>query len=156
MACCSRSSGGTPPKSGRSLDRRAGWLLVAAIVFAGFFPRLISATTERPWLLSLLFSVLPLLLASTLPLWVRLPDPGGRAAWVIRKLSLYSYIIYLCHIPIMFWCDEHIARAIGGRMGAIIGDLVALVGIVIVSALVHHLFEKPIMNLRPTQSRTAA
>jgi peptidoglycan/LPS O-acetylase OafA/YrhL len=135
------------------LASMAGKLALAALVFAASFLTVVRASAPQALPVALCFTVLPLLFALSLPWWLRLRDPGGWAGWSIRRLSLYSYIVYLCHAPILDAFHAQVVR-FGGGLGLQVGaDLIALAVIVVFAALVHHWYEKPIMDRRPSVLR---
>ena len=80
-------------------------------------------------------------------------DAGGVVATVARKISLWSYSLYLCHLPVRnlligaFGDPELVKPA--PSPGFAVGMTIGFVSLSIAaSALVYHFFERPTMALR--------
>lgn len=97
--------------------------------------------TRRPDLFVL--PVMNIGCALTLPLFSVLKSPRGWVAWVITRVSLWSYSLYLSHIAVIMVVEKHLAR-----WPLQVRGIVAIVGAFAVSALVYHAFEAPILRLR--------
>jgi peptidoglycan/LPS O-acetylase OafA/YrhL len=70
-------------------------------------------------------------------------------SWIVEKLSLYSYSIYLVHFPLIF-IFRYFIHIDGNTSTLILACIVAfwLVSIFSLSALLFHWFEKPVADLR--------
>lgn len=97
--------------------------------------------TKRPDLFVL--PVMNIGCALALPLFSVLKSPRGWPAWVITRISLWSYSLYLSHIAVIMVVEKHL-----GKWPLHLRGIVALVGAFAVSAFVYHAFEAPIMRLR--------
>ncbi len=72
----------------------------------------------------------------------------------IQKMSLWSYSIYLSHIPIMFFI-YHITSGIRiNEIGNLISKLLGLLVTVVISAILFRYFEKPLTNKRPSELKS--
>ena len=106
------------------------------------------------------FNDLPLISAPSLAVVLMLPwltnvQAGAQAVrWLAARIGDYSYSVYLCHFP-MLMLMVHAVKARGWDMGAVVGWVVPLwvVLVVSLSALVFHLFEKPVSDLRERFTR---
>ncbi|MFD2378056.1 acyltransferase family protein [Ottowia pentelensis] len=78
--------------------------------------------------------------------------PGLR--WLAARMGDYSYSVYLCHFPLMLLM-VHFAKALGLDLGIHVGWMVPLwlVLVLALSALVFHIFEKPVSDLRERFTR---
>lgn len=105
----------------------------------------------------LMLLVVPLSASLLLPFSLLLERPVGRLLPLtdfIEKLSLWSYSIYLSHIPILF----SVYALMDGLRGSIYGNLVSkLVGLaltIFLSGLIFRAFEYPITKMRPKELTT--
>ena len=103
------------------------------------------------------FVLLPLLFSLTLPFFETVeafPASLAVLATPVTKLSLWSYSIYLSHIPILFltyavfgaWREEHAAVNVLSK----VAGLAVCIG---VSRLVYEHFEVRLTRLRPAEGR---
>jgi peptidoglycan/LPS O-acetylase OafA/YrhL len=97
--------------------------------------------TRRPDLFVL--PVMNIGCALALPFFSVLQSPRGWPAWVITRISLWSYSLYLSHLAVMMVVEKHL-----GHWPLHLRGMVALGGAFAVSALVYHAFEAPILRLR--------
>lgn len=69
----------------------------------------------------------------------------------ILNISLWSYSIYLSHIPVMF-TTYYLTSAIRiNGVGNLISKLIGLLITIVVSAFIYKYFEKPLTNKRPKE-----
>jgi len=83
----------------------------------------------------------------------RAPGPGV-ARWLSARVGDYSYSIYLCHFPLMLLLSHFVhwrGWGMGGAVWWVVPLWLALV--LAVSALVFHVFEKPVSDLRERFTR---
>ena len=100
------------------------------------------------------FVALPLCFGLLMPLLAEVETLPARLSFLavpITKLSLWSYSIYLSHIPILFLTYE----AFGGTRDRaainVLSKLTALALCLAVSAAVYRWFESPLMRRRPAE-----
>jgi peptidoglycan/LPS O-acetylase OafA/YrhL len=93
-------------------------------------------------------SLTPLGFAGMLPFFDRLRRPGGRLAAPVEWLSLRSYAMYLCHVPIygLIWGTVDYDRAAVPLRFAVKAG--ALLTTALVSEATFRFYEKPLMDLR--------
>jgi len=87
--------------------------------------------------------------------WLSGHQPDARwGRWLAARIGDYSYSVYLCHFPLMLLMI-HALKLWGGALGPIVGWVVLawLLGVLAVSALVFHGFEKPVSDLRERFTR---
>jgi peptidoglycan/LPS O-acetylase OafA/YrhL len=87
--------------------------------------------------------------------WLSSRAPGaGAARWLSARIGDYSYSIYLCHFPLMLTL-LHVIKSRGLDMAAVVWLAVPLwvALVLLVSALVFHVFEKPVSDLRERFTR---
>ncbi|MBN8557317.1 MAG: acyltransferase [Proteobacteria bacterium] len=87
--------------------------------------------------------------------WLSGHQPDARwGRWLAARIGDYSYSVYLCHFPLMLLMN-HALKLWGGALGPIVGWVVLawLLGVLAVSALVFHGFEKPVSDLRERFTR---
>ena len=80
-------------------------------------------------------------------------EAGGGAASAVRKISLWSYSLYLCHLPvrnllIRTFGDPELVLPAPSHRFALSMTLGFVTLSIAVSALVYHFFERPTMALR--------
>jgi peptidoglycan/LPS O-acetylase OafA/YrhL len=94
------------------------------------------------------FTLVPLALALCLPAAIRLQRLPGPLAWLVRRISVQSYALYLVHLDLMLAISA--ARSKFGLSGAasIVISILAIVGL---SYALHRWVEAPIMRRRPAQ-----
>jgi peptidoglycan/LPS O-acetylase OafA/YrhL len=69
----------------------------------------------------------------------------------IENISLWSYSIYLSHIPVMF-TTYYLTSAIRiNGMGNLASKLIGLFITIMISAFIYKYFEKPLTNKRPKE-----
>ena len=99
----------------------------------------------------------PLAFALIMPEIEKMNFTFTRFNWLkvsIQKISLWSYSIYLSHIPIMFLI-YHITSGIRiNGIGNLIAKLLGLLVTVIISAILFRYFEKPLTNKRPSELKS--
>ncbi len=89
-----------------------------------------------------------------LPWIASLRPRGGAFGWTVDRISAYSYSIYLCHIPLMFVLGAALSPE--ARLSAPAVWAQAAVWFILVfplAAIVHHVFEKPVSDLRERFTR---
>lgn len=127
----------------------AGTLLFG-LVFCLYFALDRNSSFVARTLLFTLTSVSVLLLLPVLDAW---REAGGAVAAAVRNVSLWSYSLYLCHLPVhhvltsAFGDPERLGAAMGApRILSLTAAFVVLS--LVISALTYRFFERPAMNLR--------
>lgn len=69
----------------------------------------------------------------------------------ILNISLWSYSIYLSHIPVMFTTYYLTSNIRINGVGNLISKLIGLLITIVVSAFIYKYFEKPLTNKRPKE-----
>jgi peptidoglycan/LPS O-acetylase OafA/YrhL len=100
------------------------------------------------------FLVLPICFSLILPFFASIEQPSRWTYLVqpITNLSLWSYSIYLSHIPILFatYAIFGVTRESVGIN--VLSKLVGLAACFIISSLIYKYFESPLMSLRPPEN----
>ncbi|UFH53247.1 acyltransferase [Spirosoma sp. KNUC1025] len=92
----------------------------------------------------------PLGAALLLPLTLQIPRPNLRIlGMAINRISLWSYSIYLCHVPIMMLAYKFVSNTT--LLGAALPKLVGIVVTIVLSGLLYHYFEHPLTKRRPAE-----
>ena len=92
----------------------------------------------------------PLSFALMLPFvekWPGLPFKFINTA--ITNMSLWSYSIYLSHIPVLFVSYEVFSFMRGSSIGNLLSKVIGLVVTLVISALLYKYFEVPMTKNRP-------
>lgn len=100
------------------------------------------------------FLLAPASFALMLPWLQRLATPTGRLVFVrapIKNLSLWSYSIYLSHIPVLFTVYALFGRSRESAAVNALSKVVGLVACLVVSRFVFVHFEKRITDMRPSE-----
>ena len=100
------------------------------------------------------FVALPLCFSLLLPFLASVEILPARLAFLeaaITRLSLWSYSLYLCHIPVLFLTYEAFGTAREPAAINVLSKLTALALCLGISALVYKYFESPLMRLRPAE-----
>jgi peptidoglycan/LPS O-acetylase OafA/YrhL len=113
----------------------SGWFSVDSIFFRVFYFCLISAS------IALLF-----------PSVARFNPPASWWTSIVRKLSLWSYSMYLSHL-FCFWLIAQGFKLFGlkiqgGNWTQVVGDMMDWVVTLAFSAMLYKYYEKPLMDLR--------
>jgi peptidoglycan/LPS O-acetylase OafA/YrhL len=146
--------------------RARRWLAVAGalgLVAAGLLYLLYLATKIDTSLVArtVLFSVVSVSFAALLPLASVWQEPAWRRGTIVavRKLALWSYALYLTHLPIMrilYKLNLAPTNALGCYVIAVVFMVLAIAS----AALVYRGFERPILALRdrwvPARPRRAS
>ena len=75
----------------------------------------------------------------------------------VRKVALWSYALYLTHLPVLFLVSKYGVRSSGETPGhALLLFLVAVASSVLLSALLFHFYERPCTGLRERFAPAAA
>lgn len=96
----------------------------------------------------------PLSFALIIPSIEKLNFSIGQIKWIavcIQKISLWSYSIYLSHIPIMFLVYDITDSIRWSDLGNIFSKIIGLVLTIIFSAIIYQYFEKPLTDKRPKE-----
>lgn len=100
---------------------------------------------------------LTLLAAGTflaLPWISSLRERKGMLGWGVDRISVYSYSIYLCHIPMMFVLRAALTPEEAGSLPLVWAQTgVWFLLTMALAALIHHSFEKPVSDLRERFTR---
>lgn len=70
---------------------------------------------------------------------------------IIQNISLWSYSIYLSHIPIMFFSYYLTSNIRVNNTGNLASKLIGLVFTIFISAILYQYFEKPLTDNRPNE-----
>jgi peptidoglycan/LPS O-acetylase OafA/YrhL len=100
--------------------------------------------------------IMPLGFAFTLPLLSLLQAPTGFFKFIgspVNKLSLWSYSIYLSHVPLM-WVSYYLMAGVRNSMyGNLLSKVLALALTIAVSGFIFNYFEAPLTRKRPAELR---
>lgn len=100
------------------------------------------------------FLLAPASFALMLPWLQRLATPTGRLVFMrapIKNLSLWSYSIYLSHIPVLFTVYELFGRTRESTAVNALSKVVGLGACLVLSRFIFLYFEKPITQMRPSE-----
>jgi len=98
--------------------------------------------------------IIPVGFALTLPLISTLSLAAGiynGANTVVNKLSLWSYSIYLSHMPLMWFAYSLMAGMRQSTAGNLLSKLLGLALTIITSAFIYRFFEVPFTKKRPAE-----
>jgi len=101
-----------------------------------------------------LLFLIPLSLSLLLPLASVLASPVGRyqgLAVSVERLSLWSYSIYLSHIPIMFTIYALMDQLRDNMVWNMISKIIALGVTILISRYIFNFFEVPLTRRRPKE-----
>jgi peptidoglycan/LPS O-acetylase OafA/YrhL len=105
------------------------------------------------------FLILPICFSLILPFFASIEQPNRWTYLVkpITNLSLWSYSIYLSHIPILFTTYAIFGATRESAAINVLSKLVGLAACFVISSLLYKYFELPLMSLRPPENspRTA-
>ena len=96
----------------------------------------------------------PLSFALIIPSIEKLNFSIGQNKWIaisIQKMSLWSYSIYLSHIPIMFFIYYLTDSIRFTNLGNFFSKIIGLFLTIILSAIIYQYFEKPLTDKRPKE-----
>jgi peptidoglycan/LPS O-acetylase OafA/YrhL len=102
------------------------------------------------------FVIVPAGFALMLPWLETVKILPQRLSWLapgVRSLSLWSYSIYLCHIPILFTVYSAFGSLRNNAVMNLISKLAGLAITLAVSRMLFVYFEKPLTDLRPREMR---
>ncbi len=133
----------------RNLTKALFWSGILLIV-SPFYPLLLGDRTISINAYTLL--LIPLGFSLMLPLFTRLSPLSSRYIVIpIEKISLWSYSIYLSHIPILFSIYALMSHLRSSVTMNVISKLIGLVLCVGISAFTFQYFELPITRKRPKE-----
>jgi peptidoglycan/LPS O-acetylase OafA/YrhL len=98
------------------------------------------------WQATLLLSLLPVTSVILLARAVSIRDMGGIAGTSIKKISQWSYSLYLCHFPVLQLLYGIPGYADLPSVGKMLAKLVALGVAILLSAMLYRWFEKPLLT----------
>ena len=104
-------------------------------------------------------ALVPLGAAFTLPFLKNIKEPEGIFSIMVKpvtKLSLWSYSIYLSHIPFLYLGYFLLENYRSSFLGNFLSKFLGLVLTLIVSALLFKYFEKPFTKMRPSELKPEA
>jgi len=133
----------------KALAFGVGFLLLLTPIFITLYTHTeLNALRQNKYLLVLV----PLGASLMLPLITKWHWPAGRfdfIAQAVEKISLWSYSIYLSHIPILFTVYSVMGSARNNFVGNVFSKVLGLAITLIVSALLFNYFELPLTRKRP-------
>lgn len=94
----------------------------------------------------------PLSFALIIPIIEKIQMNYVQLKWfkkIIQNISLWSYSIYLSHIPVLFFFYYLTASLRVNNFGNLVSKILGFVFTIFISALVYKYFEKPITDKRP-------
>jgi peptidoglycan/LPS O-acetylase OafA/YrhL len=124
------------------------FLLITGLVLR-FYPAL--SEYEFVTQILYLFSV-PLGVALLLPSISLIPAPNKNLYFLgkaVEKISLWSYSIYLAHIPVLYAAYDLLEAYRDNWVGNLFVKIIGLITTIFISSVVFEYFEKPILKLRP-------
>jgi peptidoglycan/LPS O-acetylase OafA/YrhL len=98
------------------------------------------------WQATLLLSLLPVASVILLARAVSIPDMGGIVGTTIKKISQWSYSLYLCHFPILMMLYRIPGYDGLPSSAKMLAKLAALGVAIMVSAMLYTWFEKPLLS----------
>lgn len=101
--------------------------------------------------------IVPLGFSLCLPFTSEFKTPGklpGFLANSITKLSLYSYSIYLAHIPIMFLTYSFMNGIRGNSLGNLFSKILALGITILIASFIYRYYEVPFTKKRPKEIKS--
>ncbi len=129
----------------------AGFVLITApFVYA----ILAHIPLHKMWGTSLTLTIVPIGAALLLPLATQFRLPKAAPVFinvVVEKLSLWSYSIYLSHVPVLFSVYAFTAPLRVSTAGNLASKILGLTITIIVSALIYKYFELPLTKKRPKE-----
>lgn len=141
-----------PERWARLLSLRHRLLVLGALLALAaplLLPRL---ATLGAWPLALGFSLLPAALALTLPWWFALRLPWTPLQQALQRISLCSYSMYLCHVPVLAACNALAAASLGGLAGKLAAKPLALFVVFTLSWASYRWIELPFLRMRPRET----
>lgn len=136
----------------RGTVRLAG-MLVGSVVSLTLFT-LHALDMDDAGVYRLTFVLAPLSFALMLPWLQQVAVPTGWLSFVrtpVTSLSLWSYSIYLSHIPVLFVVYELFGSSRESTAVNVLSKVVGLVVCVVLSRFLYEHFEKRITNMRPSE-----
>jgi peptidoglycan/LPS O-acetylase OafA/YrhL len=113
-----------------------------------------AGTAPDAWVAAILFSVLPLAAALWLPWlsrWIEWRSPLARP---VRKVSEWSYALYLTHFPMLLALLTLWPAAPGDAMALMLRTSTWLAASIVLAAFVYRYYEHPLTLRRPPLRRT--
>lgn len=98
-------------------------------------------------------SIMGLGLGLLLPAALRLPQLGGPAGWLVRRISTYSYGLYIVHLSVLELVDAYQHNRGVGSAACIAESLVLML---LLAVLSWHVLERPMLARRPALPAGAA
>jgi peptidoglycan/LPS O-acetylase OafA/YrhL len=138
--------------------KRAGFVIGIVLLLTPIVVVAVTGTPfEKLYNNSVLLFLLPLGASLILPFVSLLNSPSmvyGNLAKVVEKISLWSYSIYLSHIPLMWSIYYLLDGSRATPYGNLISKVVALAITVTASALIFKYWETPITRFRPKELKS--
>ncbi len=95
--------------------------------------------------------IAPLAFACILPIIEKFKSPISNNRMIgqfVLNISLWSYSIYLCHIPVMFITYELLANYRETMEGNLASKIIGLIFTILISAFIFRMFENPLTSRR--------
>lgn len=131
------------------------WLLGLGIALV-FIAIVLQSERASTAVYRICFFILPGGFALMLPWLETVKRFPGRLTWLAggaQRLSLWSYSLYLCHIPILFTVYAAFGDWRENTLVNLFAKIVGLIASLAVARMLYVHFEKPLTNLRPPESR---
>lgn len=134
----------------------AGMLLILSPLFLAAIHQISIASIQHN--ITFLITV-PLGFSMCLPYISEFKNAGKLphfAASSITKLSLYSYSIYLAHIPVMFLIYSFLSGIRSNSLGNLFSKILALGITILIASFIYQYFEVPFTKKRPKELKVKA
>ncbi|MES2775209.1 MAG: acyltransferase [Bacteroidota bacterium] len=128
-----------------------GLVLIAAPFIYGFIAKI---PLHQTWGTSLTLTIVPIGASLLLPHTTQITLPTAKLGFIkaiVEKLSLWSYSIYLSHVPILFSVYALTGTLRVNTMGNLLSKIAGLGITILVSALIYKYFELPFTKKRPAE-----
>lgn len=124
--------------------------LIATVIMQYYF----KMDFEQSMPMQILGIITPLGFALTLPMVSVINYPKSKFSFInvcVKKISLWSYSIYLSHIPILFSIYALMGHIRSNNIINLLSKVLALVLTIVISGLLYNYFELPMTKRRPKE-----
>ena len=128
-------------------------MVIGCLIVLGLLAQFAESTSDSTsaWRIRLLLA--PAAFAMMLPWLQGLSQPAAWLRTPITNLSLWSYSIYLSHIPVLFLVYELFGSSRESTLVNLLSKVIGLVACVAISRWIYIHFEHRITELRPAEGR---